>query len=172
MLKTFIPYGTFYYNYSISAEADFFTPQTISVRTIFKNLIKWGFWIFLYFIQHCFICRPSDSTVSNAGKWDRIRTVATLALAVSRSNHSARSHPLRFPVKSVSNVEMLQGPPGVQSSVLTIIHCMAHYVDLQATTQTINSGTSCSPLLHSILPVFLLFILIVYLSCSVPDPHP
>ncbi len=29
----------------------------------------------------------------------------------------------------------------MQSSVLTIIHCMAHYVDLQATTQTINSGT-------------------------------
>jgi hypothetical protein len=30
----------------------------------------------MYFIQHCFICRPSDSTV-----W----TVATLALAVRRS---------------------------------------------------------------------------------------
>ncbi len=64
-----------------------------------------------------------------------------------RSNHWARSHPLEFPVKSVTNVEILQGPPGVQSSVLTIIHCMAHYVDLQATTQTINSGTSCSSFL-------------------------
>ncbi len=40
----------------------------------------------MYDIQHCFICRPSDSTVSeNAG------TVATTAL--QRSNHSARSHP-------------------------------------------------------------------------------
>ncbi len=40
-----------------------------------------------YFIQHCFICRSSDSIVSvDAG-------IATLALAVRRSNHSARSHP-------------------------------------------------------------------------------
>jgi hypothetical protein len=38
----------------------------------------------MYCIQHCFICRPSDSTV-----W----TAATSALAVRRSNHSARSHP-------------------------------------------------------------------------------
>jgi hypothetical protein len=45
-----------------------------------------------YFFQHCFICRPTDSTVSvDAGM--ESKTVATLALAVSRSNHSARSHP-------------------------------------------------------------------------------
>ena len=44
------------------------------------------FWIFKYFIQHCFICRPSDSTVPvNAGS--EPRTVATMALAVRRSNH-------------------------------------------------------------------------------------
>jgi hypothetical protein len=39
-----------------------------------------------YNIQHCFICRPSDSTVpTDAGiePW----TVATCALAVRRSNH-------------------------------------------------------------------------------------
>jgi hypothetical protein len=31
-----------------------------------KGKTNWGhFWgIFSYFIQHCFICRPSDSTVS------------------------------------------------------------------------------------------------------------
>jgi hypothetical protein len=47
---------------------------------------------FMYDIQHCFICRPSDSTVSeDAGL--KPRTVATTALAVRRSNHSARSHP-------------------------------------------------------------------------------
>ncbi len=54
--------------------------------------LQGDFWIFLCFIQHCFICRPSDSTVSeDAGiePW----TVATSALAVRRSNHSARSHP-------------------------------------------------------------------------------
>ncbi len=43
---------------------------------------------FHYFIQHCFICRPSESTVSeDAGI--KPRTVATTA--VRRSNHSARS---------------------------------------------------------------------------------
>jgi hypothetical protein len=46
----------------------------------------------MYEIQHCFICRPSDSTVSeDAG--DEPRTVATMALAVRRSDHLAKSHP-------------------------------------------------------------------------------
>ncbi len=45
-----------------------------------------------YFIQHCFICRPSASTVSeNAGI--QPRTVATTALAVRRSNYSAIYYP-------------------------------------------------------------------------------
>jgi hypothetical protein len=61
---------------------------------------------FMYNIQHCFICRPSDSTVSEDAGIEP-RTVATTALAVRRSNysarshlHSARSHPLH-PVKTV-----------------------------------------------------------------------
>jgi hypothetical protein len=46
----------------------------------------------MYDIQHCCICRPSNSTVSeDSGIVPR--TVATTALAVRRSNHSARSHP-------------------------------------------------------------------------------
>ncbi len=46
--------------------------------------------IFMFFIQHCSICRPSYSTVSeDAGI--KSRTVATSALAVRRSNHSASS---------------------------------------------------------------------------------
>jgi len=37
-------------------------------------------------------------------------------------------------------VEVLEkGPPAVQPSILTIIHCMAHYVDLQSATNSINS---------------------------------
>jgi hypothetical protein len=46
-----------------------------------------GFFLFFpYNIQHCFICRPSDSTVpTDAGI--EPRTVATGALAVRRSNH-------------------------------------------------------------------------------------
>ncbi len=44
------------------------------------------FFIFSYDIQHCFICRPSDSTVpTDAGI--EPRTVASGALAVRRSNH-------------------------------------------------------------------------------------
>ncbi len=50
-----------------------------SVR--FSSLFNVFFWIFHYFIQHSFTCCPSDSTVS------------TTALAVRRSNHSARSDP-------------------------------------------------------------------------------
>ncbi len=54
---------------------------------------------FMYNIQHCFICRPSDSTVSDdAGIGPRI--VATTALAVRRSNHSARSHPQKHRKKN------------------------------------------------------------------------
>ncbi len=46
----------------------------------------------MYDIQHCFICRPTDSTVSeDAGI--KPRTVVTTALAVRGSNHSARSYP-------------------------------------------------------------------------------
>ncbi len=50
------------------------------------------FWIFKYFIQLCFICRPSDTTVPvNAGI--EPRTVATPALTARRSKHLARSRP-------------------------------------------------------------------------------
>ncbi len=41
--------------------------------------------------QHCFICRPSDSTVSEEAGIEP-RTVATLALTARRSIHQARSY--------------------------------------------------------------------------------
>ncbi len=50
-----------------------------------------GFLFFMYDIQHCFICSPSDFTMSEDAGIEP-RTVATTALAVRRSNHSARSH--------------------------------------------------------------------------------
>jgi hypothetical protein len=62
---------------------------------IFLYFFFWGgiFYIFSYYIQHGFICRPSDSTgPSDAGI--EPRTVATGALAVRCFNHLARSHPL------------------------------------------------------------------------------
>ncbi len=65
-----------------------------SLFLIFLNFFYfWGeFFSFFYYIQHCFICRPSDSTVPKEAGIEP-RTVATGALAVRRSNHSARSHP-------------------------------------------------------------------------------
>ncbi len=48
----------------------------------------------MYDVQHSFIYRHSDSTVSEDSGIEPSRTVATTALAVRRSNYSARSHPL------------------------------------------------------------------------------
>jgi hypothetical protein len=48
--------------------------------------------ILSYYIQHSFICRPSDSTVATDA-WIEPRTVATSALAVRHPNHEARSDP-------------------------------------------------------------------------------
>ncbi len=62
------------------------------------ELIKGGFFGFFSFfmsdIQHCFICRPSDSTVPQDAEIEpRTVAIATSALAVRRSNYSARSQP-------------------------------------------------------------------------------
>jgi hypothetical protein len=43
-------------------------------------------YVFVYFIQHCFICHPSDSTVlEDAGI--ELRTVARFAFVVTRFNY-------------------------------------------------------------------------------------
>jgi hypothetical protein len=59
------------------------------------NVIGGSFYDFskLYFIQHCFICLLSDSTVSEDAGIEA-KTVETLALAVRHTNHSARSQPI------------------------------------------------------------------------------
>ncbi len=51
--------------------------------------------MYRYCVQNCFICRPSDSTVSEDAGIEP-RTGATSAVAVRRSNRSARSHPSMF----------------------------------------------------------------------------
>ncbi len=61
-------------------------------RILTSNLFFLEGIFFMYDIQHCFICRPLDSTVSKDAKIEPM-TVATTALAVRRPNHSARSHP-------------------------------------------------------------------------------
>jgi hypothetical protein len=56
------------------------------VHKVFLKILFGDFLFFSYYIQHCFICRPSDSTVpTDAGI--EPRTVATGALAIRRSNH-------------------------------------------------------------------------------------
>ncbi len=49
--------------------------------------------ILLYFVLHCFICRPSDSTVLEDAGIEH-RTAAILSLTFRRSKHSARSRPV------------------------------------------------------------------------------
>ncbi len=56
-------------------------PDPGSTKHVYIFFSGGFFWIFKYFIQHYYICRPSDSTVPvNAGI--EPRTVATTALAV------------------------------------------------------------------------------------------
>ncbi len=79
------------------------SPFNIRQKTflVVEKIKKYLFFIFTYFIQQCFICRHSDSTVSDGIE---PRTVLALALAIQplgqisyplvRSHpHQARSHP-------------------------------------------------------------------------------
>ncbi len=77
----------------------FFCVSIFTIIFFFTNFLG-DFLFFSYYIQHCFICRPSDSTVPRDAGIEP-RTVATGALTVRRSNHyrlhlirnQARSHP-------------------------------------------------------------------------------
>ncbi len=56
---------------------------------------------FMYNIQHCFTCRPSDSTVSEDAGIEP-RTVAT-----RRSSHSARSYPQLGQISSTTRLDLI-----------------------------------------------------------------
>jgi hypothetical protein len=58
----------------------------------FKGGFFWIFFFFMYVIQHCFLCCPSDSIMSEDARIEP-RIVATLALTARRSKHSGISHP-------------------------------------------------------------------------------
>ncbi len=51
------------------------------------------FFLCTYCIQHCIICRPSNSTVSEDAGIEPRTVAPTSSLAVRRFNHSATSHP-------------------------------------------------------------------------------
>jgi hypothetical protein len=72
----------------------------------------------MYVIQYCFICRPSDYTVSEDAGIEP-RTVATLALTARRSNYLARYHPM-------GNVSLYLGERSINYSTrrqfTTVLH--------------------------------------------------
>ncbi len=65
-------------------------PYPDSVIVCLQRLFFLFFFLVRYFIQHCFICRPSDSD----GCWDRTQDRCNwYILTVRRSIRKARSHP-------------------------------------------------------------------------------
>ncbi len=83
--------GTFWTLLNTVPYTDYINMKNCTVD-VFAYLYNRGIFLCMYFIQHCFICRPSDSTVSEDAGIEP-RTVATSALAVRRSCHLATSHP-------------------------------------------------------------------------------
>ncbi len=75
---------------NLARQCTFIPKEAATVYTINRG-ISWIFFSMVC-IQHCFICRPSDSAVSEDAGIEP-RTVATSALAVRRSKHSSRSLP-------------------------------------------------------------------------------
>jgi hypothetical protein len=53
---------------------------------LYYTILYYTILYYTYYIPHCFICRPSDSTVATDAGLE-FRTAATGALAVRRSNH-------------------------------------------------------------------------------------
>ncbi len=86
----------------------------LGIRILVLPLLTGGF--FMYFIQHCCICRPSDSTVQKAARIEP-GTVAT----VRRSNHSARTHP-----PSLSIIYSRKDSP--EQCSITILHFMHIFI--------------------------------------------
>ncbi len=66
-------------------------PDLISQLIFFKKEMFWFFILSPIFIQHCFVSRLSDSTVSEDAGIE-LRTVASWVLTVRCSNQSTRSH--------------------------------------------------------------------------------
>ncbi len=85
-------YSCFYCCDRFATEPEFYVCHcSVWSATCIRKMFFFSFFLFMYVIQHCFICLPSDSTASvDAGT--ETRTVATLALTARRSDHSAKSH--------------------------------------------------------------------------------
>ncbi len=86
------------------------------------------FFIFLllFFIQYCFICRPSDSTASGDAGIEP-RTVDTSALAVRSSSHSATSHPLLGYISSTSTFCIFENMRQIFPSKINDNNSLTHF---------------------------------------------
>ncbi len=106
----------------------------------------------MYFIQHCFICGLSDSTVSEGAGIEPM-TVATSALAVRRSSHSATSHSLLGYISStlatshphslhLINTRYISSTLGYMSSTLATSHQHSATSHPHSATSHPHSATS------------------------------
>ncbi len=95
----------------------------------------------MYALQHCFICRPSDFTVSDDAGIEP-RTVVTLALTARCTNNSARyypqlfqisstnsdrSHPRLFQIPSTSRLDLICTRLDLSTTRLDLIHNSARF---------------------------------------------
>ena len=138
--------------------------EVANIRTHVADIIMRGiFWFFMYFIQHCFICRPSEFSVSEDAGIEP-RTVATSTLAVRRSNRSARSHNNYLTAWKFNFCCRLQAAEERRKSLevsWSIFYIKsAQFVNERnwcpKSTNLITLAFICLPALHAMLPVWLL----------------
>jgi hypothetical protein len=118
----------------------------------FLKINRGFFYVHMYFIQHCLICRPSDSTVSTDAGIEP-RTVATSALAVREAlitrlhldrnsatshPHSATSHPQLGYISSTTRLHL------VHHSATSLPHSATSHP--HSATSLPHSATSHPPL--------------------------
>jgi hypothetical protein len=102
-------------------------------------------------LQHCFICRPSDSALSEDVGIEP-RTVATSALTtVSRSNQSARSyprsarsHPHRICTSHLGDGRFMSGVYSTEYTELQRLLYGVHFI-MRVKLAQVGKGGSCTP---------------------------
>jgi hypothetical protein len=104
-----------------------------------------GFFLFMYVVPHCFICRPSGSTVSEDA-WIEQRVVATLLLIARRSNHLARSHPQFSLVYSTVQLELIHKVCCALENQARFLVCLTY----QQQKREISSNSVCKIFLQNL----------------------
>ncbi len=116
---------------------------------------------FFYFIKHCFVCRPSDYIVpEDAGI--ETRTVSTSALAVRRSNHSARSRPRSAKSRHI-RLDLVHIRLVLVNIRLDLVQYYHYYLPF---SPTLSSSPSFLSPFHSHVPCLFLLTCFYYLLLS------